>query len=220
MTNDAMTTTDADAVVKAAEVASTLISHDLKQVTRARELGREILYCEDMLRYRVFSALPECGIDPDRLTLEHPHPNLPGNKKVDTVILRGDDLARGNIVPETAIEFKYHHKHAKSSVVPAMNAGQLLKDFARLRDFAGVNRYVVYLTDDRMIRYFQNPSKDLTWLLDTLDGRVVSSACIPDKKTLRRYAGDWSRSARLRMMRKPWDVGNKHKLIVWQVWPA
>ena len=65
-------------IVKAVEMALDLISRDLERVIRSRNPEREIPYCEDLFRYRVFSALSECGIDAARLTLEHPHPALPG----------------------------------------------------------------------------------------------------------------------------------------------
>lgn len=212
MTDDAMTSTDTDAVVRAVGFAAPAVS---------RALARGILYGEDMLRYKVFSALSKCGIDEDLVTLEHPHPNLPGNKKVDTVILRGDDLAHGKIAPETAIEFKYDRKSPVGATPFSMNAGELVNDFVRLRDFPDVVRYVVYLTDGEMPGHFGNPANGLLALLDPYRERTIPDDDMLAKKAKGFFdaAGDLTSPMRLRM-RAHWDVGSGHALIVWQVWDA
>ena len=185
--------TTADAVVQATGMAADPIS---------RALERGILTSEDMLRFKVLSALLECRVDPDRLILEYPHPAMKG-KKVDAVI-RDAEIASDKIVPETAIEFKYHHKYDNSDFVYAMHAGQLFYDFARLRDFTGVNRrYVVYLTDDVMLKHVEKRENGLSALLDSPREHTILNDDIRARakkaKDFRKYAGDWSRSARLRM---------------------
>ena len=96
-----------------------------------------------------------------------------------------------------------------------MKAGELLTDFARLRDFPNVQRYVIYLTDGEMFQYLGNPRNGLYWLLYTKE-QEISDANLPNTATLRRTAGDWSRPALSRMLLNR-DVGIDHWLIVWQV---
>lgn len=198
--------TATDAVVKAVGMTTEPIS---------RALARDILFNEDMLRFKVCSALLECGIDADRLTLEYPHPNLIGNKKVDAVILNED------LVPEVAIEFKYHRKPPNAVIDYGTNAGQLVGDFTRLRDFAGVKRYAVYLTEARMLNHFSNPSNHLSWLLDDCQELTIPNDEIRKKETkaFLAKAGCFSPRFRLRMCER-WDAGGGHALIVWQVCPA
>ena len=210
MADNVVAAADADAVVKAVGLAADPIS---------RALARGIMYGEDMLRYKVFSALPECGIDADRLTLEYPHPAIKG-AKVDTVILN-DAIFRGMIFPETAIEFKYHRKSAAGDMPRAMKAGELVNDFVRLRDFKGVNHYVVYLSDEVMIKHMRKPKNGLSALLDPWRERTIpdDGMLAKEAKGFSPAAGDLTILMRLRM-RAHWDVGSGHTLIVWQVWPA
>lgn len=195
--------TTADAVVQATGMAADPISW---------ALAREILTSEAMLRFKVLSALLETGVDPDRLTLEYPHPTME-MASVDAVILNA------KLAPETAIEFKYHRKYDNSDFVYAMPAGQLFNDFAKLRDFTGVNkRYVVYLTDGMMLRHVEKRENGLSALLDSRREHTILNDDIRAKKAkgFWKYAGNWSRSARLRMPKR-WDLRSGHTLIVWQI---
>lgn len=171
-------------------------------------------FSEDNFRYLVFHGLFKSGMDVVRLALEYPHPaNSRASEKVDTVIL--DD----NGIPVVAAEFKYHRRNPSGANLPRpMSAGELLADFAKLRDFPDVDRFVVYLTDGEMLQYLQKPSNGLAWLLDTSREQEISHNTIPVGKTFRRHAGDWTRPALSQMILNR-DVGSDHRLIVWQVRP-
>ena len=176
-----------------------------------RRLGMQAPFSEDALRRLVLDELDKSGIPAMRLAMEYPHPNIPG-ARVDAVILDG------NRTPQAAIEFKYHRKIPSSHNQPrTMKAGELLTDFARLRDFPNVQRYVIYLTDGEMLRYLGNICNGLYWLLYTKE-QEISDANLPNTATLRRTAGDWTRPALSQTLLNR-DVGIDHRLIVWQVKP-
>lgn len=171
-----------------------------------RRLEMQAPFSEDNFRYLVFHGLFKSGMDVVRLALEYPHPgNSRELEKVDTVIMDADG------VPETAIEFKYH----PNDIPTAMSAGELLKDFARLRDFPNAQRFVVYLTAEKMLKYFNEPCNGLHWLLYPKEQKI-SDAKIPKDDKLRQYADDWSRPA-LSQMLLNCPVAIDHRLIVWQV---
>ncbi len=172
---------------------------------------------EDNFRYLVFDEIRKDGVDVARIAPEYPHPSEPYKSKrakIDAVILDA------NRAPETAIEFKYHRKNPNpnSDTPHGKNAGELLGDFARLRDFPNVHRFVVYLTDGEMFRYFNNNNR-LNWIFSQSE-HEISDGNIPSgrkTKTLRKHAGDWRSPVRAQVMGR-WDVGNCHKLVVWRIW--
>jgi len=175
-----------------------------------RRLEMQAQFNENLVRRIVLDELAKSGIPAIRLKTEYPHPKVQG-KRVDAVIL-GDNGA-----PEVAVEFKYHRKIPSRTNQPrTMNAAELLADFAKLRDFPQVERFVVYLTDGEMLQYLQKPRNGLTWLLDTSREREISHSNIPDGKTFRQHAGDWSRPALSQMLLNR-AVASDHLLIVWQV---
>ena len=174
-----------------------------------RRLEMQALFREDALRRIVLDGLVNSGIPDMRLETEYPHPNIPG-ARVDAVILDR------NRTPQAAIEFKYHRKIPSSHNQPrTMKAGELLTDFARLRDFPNVQRYMIYLTDGEMLQYLGNPRNGLYWLLYTKE-QEISDANLPNTPSLRRTAGDWTRPA-LSQMLLNLPVASDHRLIVWQV---
>lgn len=176
-----------------------------------RRLEMQALFREDALRRIVLDGLVNSGIPDMRLETEYPHPNIPG-ARVDAVILDR------NRTPQAAIEFKYHRKIPSSHNQPrTMKAGELLTDFARLRDFPNVQRYMIYLTDGEMLQYLGNPRNGLYWLLYTKE-QEISDANLPNTPSLRRTAGDWTRPALSQMLLNR-DVASDHRLIVWRVKP-
>ena len=177
-----------------------------------RRLEMQAPFSEDNFRYLVFHGLFKSGMDVVRLALEYPRPGN-SRERVDTVIL--DE----NGTPQVAMEFKYHRRNPSGTNLPRpMSAGELLADFAKLRDFPDVERFVVYLTDGEMLQYLQKPRNGLTWLLDTSREREISNSNIPNGKTFRQHAGDWLRPALSQTLLNR-DVGIDHRLIVWQVKP-
>ena len=181
-------------------------------IERHLEIQAQVPFSEDALRRIVLDGLVNSGIPAMRLETEYPHPKVQG-KRVDAVIL-GDNGA-----PEVAVEFKYHRKIPSRTNHPrTMNAAELLADFAKLRDFPQVERFVVYLTDGEMLQYLKNPDNGLLWILNPSREQEISHNNIPDGKTFRRYAGDWSRPA-LSQTLLSLPVASDHRLIVWQVKP-
>lgn len=194
---------DMDAVTQGIGAAVPLIE---------RRLGLGSLFREDDFRCLVIQGLHEVGVDAARVKLEYPHPaNSRKGQRTDAVILDANGM------PKTAIEFKCHRKspNPNSDTPHAENAGELLADFAKLRDFPNVHRYVMYLTDGEMFRYFNNPNNGLNQLLSPFE-QEISDRNLPRTKTLRRHAGDWSVPARTRV-KCVWDLGSNHWLVVWQV---
>ena len=177
-----------------------------------RRLGLRASFGVDDFRQMVIRGLHKAGVDAARVKLEYPHPtNSRKGQRTDAVILD----ATGK--PETAIEFKYHRGIPSGGNLPRTEfAGQLIADFARLRDFPNVHRFVVYLTDGEMFRYFNRPQNELSWLFSPSE-QEISDSNLPSTPTFRDHAGDWRSPVRMKVARC-WDVGNDHKLVVWQVW--
>ena len=174
-----------------------------------RRLKRRASFSEDDFRHLVIRGLHKVGVVTRRVKLEYPHPGIL-RAMVDTVILD----AKG--APETAIEFKYHRGIPSGGNLPRTQlAGQLIADFARLRDFPNVHRFVVYLTDGEMYGYFRNNNR-LSRLFSQSE-QEISDSNIPSKPTFRERAGKWQSPVRAQMA-ECWDVGSGHKLVVWRVW--
>lgn len=189
-----------------------------------RRLGLPAPFGEDDFRHLAISEIVKAGVDVMRVTLEYPQSeeqvtleySQPRDlrAKVDAVLLD----ATGK--PETAIEFKYHRGNRSGGNLPrTMFAGELIAEFAKLRDFfpddQRVRRYVMYLTDGEMFRYFNNPNNGLNRLLSPFE-QEISDGNLPRTKTLRRHAGDWGAPVRTRV-KCVWDVGSDHWLVVWRV---
>lgn len=189
-----------------------------------RRLGLAAPFGEDDFRHLAISEIVGAGVDvmwvaqgyprqEERATLEYSQPR-DLREKIDAVILD----ATGK--PETAIEFKYHRGNRSGSNLPrTMFAGELIAEFAKLRDFfpkdQQVRRFAMYLTDGEMFRYFNNPNNGLSQLLTPME-QEISDRSLPRTKTLRRHAGDWRAPVRARV-KCVWDLGSNHWLVVWQV---
>lgn len=176
-----------------------------------RRLGLPAPLSEDNFRYLAFHGLFKAGADVARVALEYPHPaDSRAREKVDTVLLDA------NGKPEAAIEFKYHRSIPSNRNRPrTMSEGDLIADFARLRDFPNVDRFIAYLTDGEMFRYFNNPSNGLNWLFAASE-QEISDGNLPSAKTFRERADDWRFPVRTQVAGR-WDVGSDHKLVVWRV---
>ena len=178
-----------------------------------RRLGLPAPLSEDNFRYLAFHGLFKAGVDVARVALEYPHPaDSREREKVDTVLLDA------NGKPEMAIEFKYHRKspNPNSDTTHGENAGELLADFAKLRDFPDVQRFVMYLTDWEMFRYLSNPKRGLYQLFCQSE-QEFSEGNIPRTKTLRDKVGCALSFPVRAQVAGRWDVGNGHKLFVWRV---
>lgn len=122
---------------------------------------------EDSVRYTFFAALLSSGYyEPTHIVLELPHPTIHG-AEIDTFIAAQKDR------PALAIEFKYDRPIPSQRNLPrTQKAGQVFKDIFRLAHVPTTTaevKYFVYLTDQEMASYFQNPRNGL---LDFYDLRT------------------------------------------------
>ncbi|MCF6319619.1 MAG: hypothetical protein L3J83_10155 [Proteobacteria bacterium] len=116
-------------------------------------------FSEDCVRYSFFiSLVEETNIESHEILMEYPHP-LIENAKIDTFIPSNKN-AKG-----LAIEFKYDRRIPSGKNAPKpQKAGKLFKDINRLLKFGGedkVNLWLIYLTDDEMIKYYRNTQNKL-----------------------------------------------------------
>ena len=220
-----------DAVTQVFGAAVPIIERRLElHALLSEDVGLQAPLSEDGFRYLVFDEFRKAGVDIMRVALEYPRDvhakgvDEPNDRaatkpkgvrpKIDTVIL--DDA---KAAPETAIEFKYIRKHG----APSADAGGLLADFTRLRDFdfpnGEVDRFVALLTDGELWEYLNDPCKGLSWLLCESE-QEISKGKIPCGKgtiNLRKRAGDWRSPVRAQVTGR-WEVGSDHKLVVWRAW--
>jgi hypothetical protein len=123
---------------------------------------------EDTIRYTLYVALTTSGgLKHTDLTLEYPHPALPG-AKVDTVISAA--AGRGS----AAFEFKYDRANpGGSNQNRTQRAGKALIDLFRLVKVpaeVAAAKYFVYVTDSEMAGYFRNPANRLHELFELAEG--------------------------------------------------
>jgi hypothetical protein len=122
---------------------------------------------EDCVRYSFFAALLDHGVPQERVVLEFSHPAV-ARKKIDAVVLDGD------LRPVVCIEFKYDRiQPSETNQARTYKAGVVFSDFVKLLSFPGeVGRFVVYLTDGELARYFRNSTR-LSAFFDLQPGREL-----------------------------------------------
>lgn len=175
-----------------------------------RRLGLSGPFSEHNLRHLAFRGLLIASGDSVRMPVDTHIAN--SREKIDAVLRD----AKGEM--KAAIEFECHRSYTSGhNRARTKYAGYLLANFARLRDFPYVHdhRFVVYLTDGEMLRYFNNPDNGLDWLFSASE-QEISDNNLPNTPTLRKYAGDWNSPVRTQVT-GDWEVGNDHKLVVWRV---
>jgi hypothetical protein len=119
---------------------------------------------EDTLRYTMFLAIVQAGkIHHTRIALEVKREN--GRNKIDCVVMSANNRAE-----IAAFEFKYHRK--VNNKARTSNAGKLFNDIFRLSDLSCHRRYVVYLSDDVMVKYFRKRREEYGRVLN---GREVAN---------------------------------------------
>ncbi len=117
---------------------------------------------EDTIRYMLFYTLTMIGrVDPIDIYLEYPHEDLPGKEyaKLDTFIApRGQRQA-------LAFEIKFKIKPPSIMSLPKPDiAGSAFVDILRLAVFKPseeIKRYFIYIVDNEMITYYNNPANRL-----------------------------------------------------------
>jgi len=113
---------------------------------------------EDTIRYMMFHALTGTEkINPLDIYLEYPHPEVPNKDyaKLDMFISPKRDR------PAIAFEMKFHKKINDNLVPLPNNAGAVFADILKLALFRkkqrGIKRYMLYVTDENMIKYLKKP---------------------------------------------------------------
>jgi len=130
-----------------------------------KRFSDEIYTNEDCIRYLFFSSLlTHTEISPNEIVLEYPHPSF-ARKAVDTYI----PPAQGR--EGMVAEFKYDRNvSSERNKSRSRQAGQIFADIGRLACFSitdkAIRRYLIYVTDGEMQRYFRNPQNGLDWFLD------------------------------------------------------
>ena len=145
-------------------------------------LSLGVLTTEDTIRYTLYFALTTSGglkhID---LTLEYPHPALPG-AKVDTVISKASGRE------SVAFEFKYDRANpGGSNQNRTQRAAKALIDLFRLVKVpaeVAATRFFVYVTDAEMAGYFRNPVNRLHELFELAEG----AQHVMDRSSFRGYS--------------------------------
>ena len=154
-------------------------------------LSKGIVTTEDSIRYLFFYCLSVIGgINPNKVVLEYPYSSI-ARAKLDTLIL--PDGERDGV----AFEFKYDRKNVSGRNKPrSMQAGKVFADIYRLYMFDAVDsdKYLVYVTDDEMDKYYKNRRNgvDGFYNLDMGEVFVVDQSFISSKsKTFQENAGEY-----------------------------
>jgi hypothetical protein len=124
---------------------------------------------EDSVRCTFFHCLTACwNIDPSDIILEYPHPRVSG-AEVDAYLVPKDKQLG------IAFEFKFDRKIPSGRNLPRpQKAGKIFADIFRLARFGtenSVHLFFVYLTDDEMATYMQNPSNQLADFFGMMQGQ-------------------------------------------------
>lgn len=125
---------------------------------------------EDAVRYTFFHALTLCGrYSHLNISLEEPLPTHAG-RQLDTVLYSKDKRR-----PILVAEFKYHRERFTRRPLTEMSAS-VYCDLFRLA-FAeaiwGAKAYLIWVTDQEMIRYFSNTRNNVSELIDLNPGEEL-----------------------------------------------
>lgn len=179
-------------------------------------LSRKIMTTEDSVRYTFFYALTETlKLHPTDVILEHPHPALPGSKKIDVLI----SAARQR--PTIALEFKYDRNKSDHNKARTKQAAAVVADVFRLArmpaDAAGL-KYLVYLTDPEMEAHFLSPKNRLSDLIDAggQGHRLVPGIFSEHSDTFREGLGSFETECSIAGVFKK-RLAENHSLRVFQV---
>ncbi len=126
------------------------------------ELSKMYQESEDTIRYMMFYSLTSVSrISPLDFYLEYPHEEVPEKKyaKLDTYIAPGEHR------PALAFEMKFKTRLPSWRNLPKTQvAGSAFADILRLAIFKpkeNVKRYFVYVVDNEIITYYNNPANKL-----------------------------------------------------------
>jgi hypothetical protein len=160
-------------------------------------LSRGILTTEDSVRYTFFYALTETlKLHPTEVVLEHPHPVLPGSKKIDVLISAAPQR------PTIALEFKYDRNNSDHNKARTKQAAAVVTDvfrLARMPASVAALKYLVYLTDPEMESHFLSPKNRLSELIDAgaQGHRLTPGIFSGHSKTFREGLGEFETECRI-----------------------
>ncbi len=169
---------------------------------------------EDAIRYTFFAALVDCGLRPEQIIVEAPHPTLK-RARMDTLL----PSFAGQTV---ALEFKYHRVLEGTWNRPkSAQAGSVFEDVRRLLLVPSTEarrRFLVYVTDQDMIKYMLNPKNGLKefFELQPLKAMVVSDDFVTSKcgTFQKRVLGELYAKLRCLYMA---ELSNIHALRIYEV---
>jgi hypothetical protein len=121
------------------------------------------------ITYTFFASLVKFGYyEPHEILLEYDHPR---GGKVDTYIPSNN--GKNGLV----MECKYDRRIPSNNSSPkTQKAGKIFNDLFRLASFANeqnVIKWFIYLTDDEMMGYFNNPANNLYDFFNLAQGSVL-----------------------------------------------
>jgi len=130
------------------------------------------LTTEDSVRYTFFYAILSRGMHRHTdVILESPHPCIE-RAKIDTLV-----LARAS-QPSVALEFKYDRGNpGRKNQNRTQRAGAVFNDVFRLVHVPRTTaeaKYLVYLTDPEMAKYFRKPSNGLNGFFELHEGQLFA----------------------------------------------
>jgi hypothetical protein len=128
------------------------------------KLARAHSLSEEDLRHSVVEALEYFGMSPKGvIRLDFAHPTFRG-KKIDIFL---PSYSRQDAI---ACELKYDRRiPSGKNQAKSMKAGSILNDILRLAHFStttAVERFLIYLSDDEMLRYLRNPANGFSHLFE------------------------------------------------------
>lgn len=179
-------------------------------------LSRGILTTEDSVRYTFFYALTETlKLHPADVILEHPHPALPGSKKIDVLISAAQQR------PAIALEFKYDRNKSDHNKARTKQAAAVVTDvfrLARMPAKAAGLKYLVYLTDPEMESHFLSPKNRLSDLINVGNQgyRLMPGNFAGHSKTFREGLGQFETECEMVGVFKKL-LAERHSLRVFQV---
>ena len=98
------------------------------------------------------------------------------NKKANNITI--SDHSRIDLFynsDNTAIEFKFHRKTKNSDNCSATKAGSLFRDFNRLSLLDYEDKYVVYVLDNQMLKYYKNNQAYQQVVSNLINKKTVSN---------------------------------------------
>jgi len=127
---------------------------------------------ERNVTYTFFATMVMFGYyKPHEILLEYRHPNIKGYKKIDTFI-QPNDKKNGLVM-----ECKYDREMPSGHNGPRpQKAGKIFNDFFRLASFTNdvnVRKWLIYLTDEEMVNYYNNVNNKLNDFFNLATGTIL-----------------------------------------------